>query len=57
MRKSYLDINAVKLGAYPIIEYEDYHATVFSSGSEVEIAVNAAKQLVNYNINLRVISF
>ena len=34
--------NAVRLGAYPIFDHEKYHATVFATGSEVEIAVDAA---------------
>ena len=57
MRSKDIKENAVKLGAYPIFDYDNYHATIFATGSEVEIAVNAARQLANDNINLRVISF
>ena len=57
MRSKDIEENAVQLGAYPIFDQDNYHATIFATGSEVEIAVNAAKQLVNENINLRVISF
>ena len=57
MRSKDIEENTVRLGAYPIFDPDNYHATIFATGSEVEIAVNAAKQLVNENINLRVISF
>jgi transketolase len=57
MRSKDIKENAVHLGAYPIFDHDKYHATIFATGSEVEIAVNAAKQLANENINLRVISF
>ena len=57
MRSKDIKENAVQLGAYPIFDQDNYHATIFATGSEVEIAVNAAKQLANENINLRVISF
>ena len=57
MRSKDIEENAVQLGAYPIFDQDNYHATIFATGSEVEIAVNAAKQLANENINLRVISF
>ena len=57
MRGKDIKENAVQLGAYPIFDQDNYHATIFATGSEVEIAVNAAKQLANENINLRVISF
>ena len=57
MRSKDIKENAVQLGAYPIFDQDNYHATIFATGSEVEIAVDAAKQLANENINLRVISF
>ena len=57
MRSKDIEENAVQLGAYPIFDQDNYHATIFATGSEVEIAVDAAKQLANENINLRVISF
>ena len=44
-------------GAYPIIEYENYDATIFATGSEVEIAFNASTELAKENIMVRVISF
>ena len=33
----------MKKGAYPIINYKNYDATVLASGSEVEIACSASK--------------
>ena len=55
-RKSY-DENMVINGAYVIKHNSDYHATIFASGSEVEIAIDASNKLQEKNINLRVISF
>ena len=55
-RESYNE-NMVNKGAYVIKNYTDYHASIFASGSEVEIAVEASNKLKDKNINLRVISF
>ena len=55
-RESY-DENMVNKGAYVIKNFTNYHASIFASGSEVEIAVAASNKLKNKNINLRVISF
>ncbi len=55
-RESY-DQNMVNKGAYVIKNYTNYHASIFASGSEVEIAVEASNKLEEKNINLRVISF
>ena len=55
-RESY-DKNMVNKGAYVIKNNSDYHASIFASGSEVEIAVEASNKLEKKNINLRVISF
>ena len=55
-RKSY-DKNMVNKGAYVIKNHSDYHASIFASGSEVEIAVEASNKLEEKNINLRVVSF
>jgi len=57
IRSKEMKENAVRFGAYPILDYDNYHATVFATGSEVEIAIDAATQLANENINLRVVSF
>ncbi len=49
--------NLVKKGAYVLLDYENYDATILSSGSEVEIACSASKKLKkNDNICARVIS-
>ncbi len=55
-RESY-DKNMVNKGAYVIKNNSDYHASIFASGSEVEIAVEASNKLEEKNIKLRVISF
>ncbi|MDC0060173.1 transketolase [Pelagibacteraceae bacterium] len=55
-RESY-DKNMVNKGAYVIKNNSDYHASIFASGSEVEIAVEASNKLEEKNINLRVVSF
>ena len=49
--------NKVSKGAYPIIDYKNYNATILATGSEVEIAVDASKKLSEENLNIRVISF
>mgnify|MGYP000122564491 CR=1 FL=1 len=55
-RDSYKE-NLVLKGAYLVKNYSEYDATIFASGSEVEIAIDAAKKLEKINVNLRVISF
>ena len=49
--------NLVQHGAYPIIDFNDYNATVLATGSEVEIAVQSSYNLLKEKINVRVISF
>ena len=55
-RQSYKE-NLVSKGAYIIKNYSEYHASIFATGSEVEIALNASQKLEEIGINLRVISF
>ncbi len=55
-RESY-KANMVNKGAYVIKNNSNYHASIFASGSEVEIAIEASNKLEQININLRVISF
>ena len=55
-RESYSE-NMVNKGAYVIKNHTDYHASIFASGSEVEIAMEASNKLEEKNINLRVVSF
>ena len=49
--------NLSKFGAYPIVDFKEYHATILATGSEVEIAIKASEKLIEENIRLRVISF
>ena len=49
--------NLVQFGAYPIIDFDNYDATVVATGSEVEIAVQTSNILLKEKINIRVISF
>ena len=55
-RESYGE-NLVSKGAYLIKDYLNYDATLFASGSEVEIALEASKKLEKNNFKVRVISF
>ena len=49
--------NLVAKGAYEITNYENYDATIISSGSEVEIACSASNKIKHdNNLNIRVIS-
>ncbi len=49
--------NLIIKGAYKIRDFEEYDATIISSGSEVEIACSASKKLLeNNNLKIRVIS-
>ncbi len=49
--------NLVDRGAYAILDYNDYQATILATGSEVEIACSASKKLkLNNNLNVRVVS-
>ncbi len=49
--------NLVKKGAYVILNYENYDATILASGSEVEIACSASNKLKQQNkFNIRVVS-
>ncbi|MGS4887834.1 transketolase [Roseibium sp. MB-4] len=56
-RKTYEEKNLSANGAYVLIESEDDAAvTIFASGSEVEIAVDAHKELVDSGVAARVVS-
>ena len=56
MLRTNKDVNFVKEGGYPIIDHSDYSATIISTGSEVEIACQASKILLEESINVRVVS-
>jgi transketolase len=56
-RKTYEEKNLSANGAYVLIESEDDAAvTIFASGSEVEIAVDAHKELTDSGVTARVVS-
>ena len=55
--KSEIKTNVVYHGAFPIIDYKNYEATILATGSEVEIAYESSKILYKSNIKVRVISF
>ncbi len=55
-RNSYKE-NLVLKGAYIIQNQSEHDASIFASGSEVEIALLASNKLKEFKINLRVISF
>ena len=57
LRNHSLDKNCVNFGAYPIINFDKYNATILATGSEVEIAVETANKLLEEQIYVRVISF
>ena len=49
--------NFLKNGAYTILDYNKYDATILSTGSEVEIAISASNKLKEKNkLNIRVVS-
>ena len=51
------NVNIVQQGAYPIIDYENYSATILATGSEVEIACESSVLLSKEGIKVRVVSF
>ena len=55
-RQNHTDENLCAKGAYVISDMADYKASIFASGSEVEIAINAQKILKDKSIPVRVIS-
>ena len=49
--------NSLKKGAYTIVDFDKYDATILASGSEVEIAYQCSTKLKNNNnLNVRVVS-
>ena len=51
------NVNIVQQGAYPIINYDNYRATILASGSELEIAYESSRLLYQEKIHVRVVSF
>jgi len=56
VRKKFIKNNLSSLGAYILVDKDDADISLFSSGSEVEIAVNAAEKLELEGIKAKVIS-
>ena len=56
IRKEFTKNNLSSLGAYVVVEKENSEISLFASGSELEIAVNAAEKLASEGIKVRVIS-
>lgn len=57
LKSDYIKENQVAKGGYPIINYEEYDATILATGSEVEIAYEASEELKENGIKVRVMSF
>ncbi len=56
VRKDFVKQNLSALGAYILVDKEDADICLFSSGSEVELAVNASEKLKLEGIKAKVIS-
>jgi len=57
IKRSNKEDNLVKKGAYIVLNFDKYDATILSSGSEVEIACSASIKLKEQkNLNVRVVS-
>ena len=57
LKKYENNVNIIQQGAFPIINHEQYAATILATGSEVEIACQSAIILAKEKINIRVVSF
>ena len=57
IKRDYYKNNLLENGAYIILNYDKYDATILASGSEVEIACSASNKLKEQNdLNVRVVS-
>ena len=56
IRKNNTNENLVKKGAYIVKDFDNYDATILSTGSEVEIAYQASLELEKNKLYLRVVS-
>jgi len=50
------EVNIVEEGGYAIVDFEDYDATIISTGSELEIAYESSKLLLDKGIKVRIVS-
>tara|TARA_Y100001970_G_scaffold277331_1_gene381354 strand:- start:12754 stop:14730 length:1977 start_codon:yes stop_codon:yes gene_type:complete len=57
VRNNLSNKNLLERGAYTIVDYKKYHATILASGSEVHIALDSSKKLKKIGVNVRVVSF
>ena len=49
-------LSSINMGGYLLEEHEDPNITIVASGSEVQLAIDAAKELKNESINANVVS-
>ena len=49
-------LSSINIGGYLLEEHEDPNITIVASGSEVQLAIDAAKELKNESINANVVS-
>ena len=56
VRTEYSEENLVQKGAYVLRDADNYKATLIATGSEVELAVDAAEMLAKEGISVRVVS-
>ena len=49
-------LSSINIGGYLLEEHEDLNITIVASGSEVQLAIDAAKELKNESINANVVS-
>ncbi|HEY5817504.1 MAG TPA: transketolase [Mesorhizobium sp.] len=56
LRTEHVEENLSAKGAYTLVPAEDADVTIFATGSEVEIAVNARNLLVGHGHSVRVVS-
>ena len=49
-------LSSINIGGYLLEEHEDTNITIVASGSEVQLAIDAAKELKNESINANVVS-
>lgn len=50
------DFNGAQKGAYAVVDYKDFDATIMATGSEVSLAVNASKALLEMGYKVKVVS-
>jgi len=56
VRSAHQKENLCARGAYLLSDADDYQATLFASGSEIELAIEAQKELAQSGLSVRVVS-